>query len=438
MSGLSELKRGYEERTQRSRAMFERAKNVEPAGVSYRNRYFEPYPFFVKESKGANLIDLDGNVYTDYWCAHMAMILGHAHPAVMQAIKLQAEKGWHHGFVHELEVAHSEAITRNVPSAELVRHASSGSEANFFAVRLARTFTQRAKVAKFEGGWQGAYDPLHLAIKPPFDRPVSGGITKGSQEDTVVVPFNDFEGFKGRIKKEQLACVILEPILFAGGCIPAEREFVKALREYCNETDTLLIFDEIITGFRLGLSGAQGYYKVEPDLTVLGKIVGGGFPIGVICGRREVMEHMDHTKYAGLQYAYHGNTFSGNAITLAAGVAAIKELEHSPVYEHIDRLGEMAREEMNQIFTDAEFPAQAVGVGSMFCIHMTKNKPIKDTRGYEHYDQAQCKKLFRFLLENGIVILLPETLHGGVSYAHTEEDINQLANTLKEYVGFKI
>ena len=431
----SELKREYVERTQRSRAMFERAKKVEPAGVSYKNRYFEPYPFFVKQSKGASLTDVDGNIYTDYWCAHMAMILGHAHPAVMEAIKLQAEKGWHHGFVHELEIAHSEAIARNVPSAELVRHASSGSEANFFAIRLARTFTGRAKVAKFEGGWQGAYDPLHLAIKPPFDMPVSGGITKGSQEDTIVVPFNDFEGFKNRIKKEQLACVILEPVLFAGGCIPAEREFVKAVREYCDETNALLIFDEIITGFRLGLSGAQGYYKVKPDLTVLGKIVGGGLPIGVICGRREVMERMDHTKFTGLQYAYHGNTFSGNAITLAAGLAAINELEHSPVYEHIDRLGEMAREEMNRIFREAEFPAQAVGVGSMFCIHMTKNNPIKDTRGYEHYDHARAKKLFNFLLENGIVILLPETLHGGVSYAHTEEDINQLTRTIKEYVN---
>jgi len=414
--------------------MFERAKKVEPAGVSYKNRYFEPFPFFVRESKGATLTDLDGNVYTDYWCTHMAMILGHAHPAVMEAIKLQAEKGWHYGFGHELEVAHSEAITRNVPSAELVRHASSGSEANFFAVRLARTYTRRSKVAKFEGGWQGAYDPLHLAIKPPFDTPVSGGITKGSQEDTIVVPFNDFEGFKERVKNERLACVILEPVLFAGGCIPAEREFVKAVREYCDKTDTLLVFDEIITGFRLGLSGAQGYYKVEPDLTVLGKIVGGGLPIGVICGRREVMERMDHTKYTGLQYAYHGNTFSGNAITLAAGLAAINELEHAPVYEHIDRLGEKAREQISSVFKDADFPAQTVGVGSMFCIHMTKKTPIKDVRGYEHYDTARCRELFNFLLEKGIVILLPETLHGGVSYAHTEEDINQLVSTVKAYV----
>lgn len=314
------------------------------------------------------------------------------------------------------------------------RHASSGSEANFFAIRLARTFTKRSKIAKFEGAWHGAYDPLHIAMKPPFYRPSSGGITTGSQQDTIVVPFNDFEGFKNRVKHEQLAAVILEPVLFAGGCIAADREFVKALREYCDRTGTLLIFDEIITGFRLGLSGAQGHYGIKPDLTVLGKIIGGGLPIGAISGRREVMEQMDHTKYSGLEYAYHRNTFSGNAITLAAGLATINILEHSPVYEHIDRLGNMARDELNRIFQDADFPAQAVGLGSIFCIHMTNKKPLKDISGYMHYDHAQYKKMLNFLLENGIVILLPEIMHGGISYAHTEKDIKHLTSTVEEYV----
>ena len=437
MSELVLRKGTYEDRTKKSRAMFERAKKVEPAGVSYKNRHFDPYPFFVKKSRGANVIDLDGNVYTDYWCTHMALILGHAHPAIMEAIKIQVENGWHYGFVHELEVTHSEAITKHVPSAEMVRHASSGSEANFFAVRLARTFTKRSKIAKFEGGWHGAYDPLHIAMKPPFDKPPSGGITKGSQEDTIVVPFNDFHGFEDRVKREKLAAVILEPVLFAGGCIPADREFVKSLREYCDDTGTLLVFDEIITAFRLGLSGAQGYFNVKPDLTVLGKIIGGGLPIGAICGRRDVMEHMDHTKYSGLEYAYHGNTFSGNAITLAAGLATINTLAHSPVYEHIDKLGNMARGDMNRIFEDAGFPAQAVGIGSMFCIHTTNKKPLKDISGFTHYDHAQYRRMFNFLLENEIIILLPEIMHGGVSYAHTEKDIKHLTNTVEEYVKSK-
>jgi glutamate-1-semialdehyde 2,1-aminomutase len=160
---------GYVLRTPKSRAMFERAKEVEPAGVSYKIRSFEPYPFFAKEARGAKLVDLDGNTYTDYWCSHFAMILGHGHPQVMDAIKAQAENGWHFGVAHELEVTASETIREHVPSAELVRFTSSGSEANFFAVRLARTYTKRDKIAKFEGCWHGAYDPLYLGTVPPLD-----------------------------------------------------------------------------------------------------------------------------------------------------------------------------------------------------------------------------------------------------------------------------
>jgi glutamate-1-semialdehyde 2,1-aminomutase len=430
--GVSQM--GYITRTPQSRALFERARKVEPAGVSYRLRDFEPYPFFVKESKGAQLIDLDGNVYTDYWCTHMAMILGHRHPDVLEAIRAQADKGWHHGVSHELEVSHAEAITKHVPSAEMIRYSSSGSEAMLFAVRLARTFTRRAKVAKFEGGWHGPYDPIHMALKPPFDAPVSGGLTKGSQQDTIVVPYNDLEGFLDRVKHEELACVILEPVLAAGGIIQAEREFLKGLRKFCDETGALLIFDEVVTGFRLGLSGAQGYLGVKPDITVLGKIIGGGLPIGAICGRQDVMEHLDHRKYSGLDYAHHGGTFAGSALSLAAGLATIHVLERSPVYEHINKLGTLTLERLNSAFEAAGFPAQALGLGSLFAIHTTKKKPLKDTTSYALYDHKQSKKIFDFLLENGILMLTPEMLHGCISYSHTESDITNLTTAIEQYV----
>jgi len=209
------------------------------------------------------------------------------------------------------------------------------------------------------------------------------------------------------------------------GSISADRQFLKALREYCDRTGTQLIYDEVVTGFRLGLGGAHGYF-VEPDLTVLGKIIGGGLPIGAICGRRDVMEHMDHTKYSGMEYFYHGGSFAGNPITLAAGLATINVLEHSPVYEHIDKPGNMARQDMNRIFEDADFPAQAVGVGSLFAVHLTNKKPLKDISDFTHYDLAQSKRRFNYLLENGIVILIPEMMHGAASYAHKEKDINYL------------
>ena len=425
---------GYVERTPKSRAMFERAKRVEPAGVSYRNRYFEPYPFFVRQAEGAKLVDVDGNEFTDYWCTHFAMILGHAHPSVMQAIKAQAEVGWHFGVAHELEVKHSETLAKHVQSAELVRYASSGSEANFFAIRLARAFTKRDKVAKFEGCWHGAYDPLHIAMKPPFEKPPSGGITKGSQQDTIVVPYNDLDGFLKLVKQEKLACVILEPVLGAGGMVPAEKEFLKGLREYCDDTGALLIFDEVITGFRLGLSGAQGYFGVTPDVTVMGKIIGGGLPIGAVCGLREIMERMDHTKYSGLDHAYHGGTFAGNAITLAAGLATIDVLEHSPVYEHVDRLGSQLRRMLNAIFEQNGFPAQATGIGSLTAIHTTAKKPIKDARSRAESDQELSMKLFRYLLENRILMFVPEMLHAAISYAHTDDDIKRLTSTVEKFV----
>lgn len=414
--------------------MFERAKSIEPAGVSYKNRYFEPHPFFVREARGAKLIDLDGNTFTDYWCTHFAMILGHAHPTVMQAIKAQAEIGWHFGLAHELEVTHSETIAKHVPSAELVRYTSSGSEANFFAIRLARTFTRRNKIAKFEGCWHGAYDPVHIAMRPPFEKPLSGGITKASQQDTVVVPYNNLDGFLKLVKREKLACVILEPVLGAGGMIPAEKKFLIGLREYCDDTGAQLIFDEVITGFRLGLSGAQGYFGVKPDITVMGKIIGGGFPIGAVCGLREVMERMDHTKYSGPDYAYHGGTFAANVITLAAGLATINILEHSPVYEHVDRLGSEARDILNSIFEQNAFPAQATGIGSLTAIHTAGKNPIKDVKSYAECDHDLSMKLFRHLLENGILMLLPEMLHAAISYAHTDDDIRDLTSTVEKFV----
>lgn len=424
----------YVKRTPKSRAMFERAKRVEPAGVSYKYRYFEPYPFFVREARGAKLIDLDGNAFTDYWCTHFAMILGHAHPTVMQAIKTQIENGWHFGLSHELEVTLSETITKNVPSAELVRYTSSGSEANFFAIRLARTFTRREKIAKFEGCWHGAYDPLHIGMRPPLDQPLSGGITKASQKDTILVPYNDLDGYFKRVKKEKLSCVILEPVLGAGGMIPAEKEFLKGLREYCDDTGTLLIFDEVITGFRLGLGGAQGYFGVTPDVTVMGKVIGGGLPIGAVCGRRDVMERMDHTKYSGLDYAYHGGTFAGNAITLAAGLATINVLEHSPVYEHIDRLGQQTRDALNTLFEQHAFPARATGVGSLFAIHLLGKASIQDAKGFANSDHELSRKLFRHLLDNEILMVLPEMLHGAISHAHSDTNLRDLATTVEKFV----
>jgi len=422
---------GYISRTPKSRSMYDRSKKVQPAGVSYSNRYFSPYPFFVKKAKGAKLVDIDDNVYTDYWCTHFAIILGHSHPTVLEAIERQAENGWHFGFEHELEVLHAEKICEHVPCAELVRYTSSGSEANLFAIRLARTYTHRNKIVKFEGCWHGAYDPLHVAVKPPFDKLPSGGITKSSQEDTIVVPYNDLHGFLDRVRDHKIACVILEPVLGAGGMIPAHADFLNGLREYCDQNGALLIFDEVITGFRLGLGGAQAKFGLVPDLTVLGKIIGGGLPIGAVCGKREIMERMDHIRYTGTDYAYHGGTFAGNALSLTAGLATIRLLEDATIYDHLHKLGERARGTLNSLFKSIEYPATATGIESLLAIHMNGNSI--DSRPKDN-NIERSEGLFRWMLENGIVMLRPDLLHGSISYAHTDDDVEFLVSTVTDYV----
>lgn len=335
---------------------------------------------------------------------------------------------------HELEVTMSERIAQHVPSAEMVRFAGSGSEANLFAVRLARTFTKRMKIVKFEGCWHGPYDPLHIAMKPPFDNPPSGGISVASQQDTVVAPYNDFAAFQERVGNKRLACVILEPVVGAGGMIPAKKEFLKGLRDYCDDTGALLIFDEVITGFRLGLRGAQGYYRVIPDISVLGKIIGGGLPIGAVCGKRHIMQRMDHTKYSGLDYAYHGGTFAGNVLSLTAGLATIEVLETMPVYNYVDKLGNRVRDCLTRTFQKNDFPAQVTGIGSLFAIHTTK-RPVNDA-GVPS-DHAESKNIFSYLLENGIVVVTTESVHGAISYAHEDADIDYLASTVEKYVKAK-
>lgn len=423
-----------ERKTSRSRELYDRALQVLPAGVSYRNRYLEPYPFYVDSARGSKVIDVEGNEYTDYWCTHFSMILGHSHPRVKEALEKQLDKGWNFGLVHELEVRHAELIRSLVPSAEMIRFSNSGTEANMYAVRLARTFTGRSLIGKFEGGWHGGYDALHCAIKPPFEALPSGGLTRGALSDTIVLPYNDLDGTRRILRKKNLASVVVEPVLGAGGMIPADQEFLKGLRELCDENDALLVFDEVITGFRLGLGGGQTYFQVKPDVTVFGKIIGGGLPIGAISGRRDIMERMDHTKYSGDDFCFQGGTGAANVLTLVAGEATIKTLRDEPVYDKIDRLGETARTRLSEIFDRFGLAARVTGIGSLFSIHFTKQKNVRDIRHFSEPHKEQSKRMFSYLLDNRILMLIPELLHGAISYSHSETEINTLVSRVEEYV----
>jgi len=422
-------------KTKKSKGLYERAKRVLPSGVSYFLRFMEPYPFYTACAKGSKLFDVDGNEYIDFWMGHHALIFGHSPPMVMKAVKQQLEKGTHYGTCHELEVALAEQVVKMVPSAEMIRFTNSGTEANMYATRLARTYTGRDKIAKFEGGWHGGYDALHKAVKPPFDVAESGGLTKATLRDTVVLPFNNIEGVRKVLNKEELAGVILEPVLGAAGCIPVEEDFLKRLRELCSQKRVLLIFDEVITGFRLAPGGAQQFFNVKPNITVLGKILGGGLPIGAIAGPREIMEHMDALLYERPKFSFHGGTFCANPVTMTAGLTTLKLLEDGKLISQLNRRGDNLRRQLHDIFERKGEDVRVTGVGSLWHTHFTKEK-VRDANVAARADSEKLVKYHTHLIENGVFFLPTKT--GSLSTAHTKADMEKLlAETEGYFKGFE-
>jgi len=421
----------YISKTSKSKQLYERAKRVLPSGVSYFLRYFDPYPFYTARAKGSKIVDVDGNEYIDFWLGHYVLILGHSPPEVVKAVKQQIENGTHYGTCHELEIALAEQIVKMVPSAEMVRFTNSGTEAIMYAIRLARTYTKREKIVKLEGGWHGGYDALHIAVNPPLDVPESSGITEGAQKDTIVISFNDLEEARNKLKNENIAAIIVEPVLGAGGGIPADKDFLKGLKELCLEKDALLIFDEIITGFRLAPGGAQQHYGVPPDITILGKIMGGGFTIGAITSRREVMEHMDPLLYERPKFSFHGGTFCANPISLTAGLTTLKLLEDGHTLNRLNRLGDKIRNQLRDTFGKANTDVYVSGVSSIFQTHFTREE-VRDIRSAFRGDKAKLTEYHMYLINNG-VFFLPKKI-GVLCRAHTSEDINKFLLETENYL----
>lgn len=420
----------YVIKTLKSKELYERAKRVLPAGVSYGIRYFDPYPFYTARASGSHLFDIDGNQYVDFWLGHTALILGHSPPQVIQAVSRQLENGTHYGTSHELEVALAEQVVKMVPSAEMVRFTNSGTEANMYATRLARAYTGRRLIGKFEGGWHGGYDPLHIGVKEPFDLPESAGLTPCATQDTVLLPYNDLEGVKKRASGKQLASIVVEPVLGSGGGIPADREFLKGLREFCDDSNTLLIFDEVITGFRLAPGGGQQYFGVRPDISVLGKIMGGGFPIGAFCARREIMERTDSTKFSRRDLAFHGGTFTGNPVTMTAGIATLQILEDGKIVSDLNGTGNRIRTSLGDIFAKHGISVQVTGISSLFNVHFY-DAPIKDAVTCAKEDRKRLLEYDMTLITGGIFFL--PTHNGNISAAHSQDDIDKLLSRTEDY-----
>ncbi len=435
-SWCRELAQRLTQKLKKSRALHERALKVLPRGVTYMIRYFEPYPFYVTRAKGVNIWDVDGNVYDDYWMGHGALILGHAPDSVLSAIANQLPLGSHYGYAHELEIALAELICKHVPNVEMVRFTNSGTEANMYAVRLARAYTRRKKIVKFEGGWHGGYDDLHTGVHPPFRGPESGGLPEECISNTLVVPYNDPEPLKEALKGRDVAAVIIEPVLGAGGMIPAKREFLEQLRELCDRYGTLLIFDEVITGFRLALGGGQEFFKVDADIVVMGKIIGGGFLIGAFASRTEIMELLDHIKHPPAKGgSFHGGTFTGNPISMVGGIATIKELEKPEVYERLNEKGNRIRSKLAQIASSQELPVHITGAGSMVGIHFTRRHPINSRIAMEERWSSGIYRAFHmFMLIKGISLMTESMPHLLLAVPHQDKHLDKVADAFEEFL----
>jgi len=428
---LESITREYEKKTQKSKALYDEAKGLFPGGVQHNIRFFPPYPFYVNRAKAQHLYDIDGNRYVDFWMGHMALILGHSPRPVVEALQKQVGNGTHFGVVNEQQVELGRKAVELIPCAEMIRFCCSGTEATMYTTRLARGFTRRRVVLKVEGGWHGGNPALHRAVTSPYDRPESLGILDGETMYTKSIQLNDLVGARKAIHEcsSDLAMVLVEPLM-GSGCIPSEVDFLKGLREETEKVGALLVFDEVITGFRLSLGGGQQFYGVKPDLCTLGKILGGGLHMGAVCGRRDIMSLADPTKKVpkNEKVWMGGGTYSGNPLAMVAGLATLNTLSEGKddIYPRIDGLTEKARKGIDEIFDKEGIPTLTTGKSSLLVTHFLKKPGLAVRNAGEKARNTDTELQFLYYLSMMVshnVFFLPEHT-GAISTAHTSADID--------------
>ncbi len=373
MTSRRTIEQEYAEARPRSRALHERAARSMPSGVAHDGRAFSPFPFYVERAEGARKWDVDGHEYLDCWSGHGALVLGHNHPAVVAAIVEQARKGLHYGACHELEVRWAELIRACVPGAERVRFTMTGTETTALAVRVARAFTGRSKVVKLEGHFHGVHDALAAAVKDPFELPVSAGIPEGTLASTLVARHNDLAHVRELLDRHEVAAVILEPAGARSMVAPTDPAFLRGLRDLTRERGVVLVFDEVVTGFRMAPGGAQEYFGVTADLTCLAKAVAGGLPGAALTGRAELLDTIAFTgdpKRDRVRRVADQGTHSAAPLLAAAGVAALEVLRTGEVQRELNRLGDRLRAGMNQVLKDRGIRGCVYGASSIFRIHL--------------------------------------------------------------------
>jgi glutamate-1-semialdehyde 2,1-aminomutase len=412
-----------------SRALFEEALQVMPGGVSSPVRAAKPFPFYTKSANGCRLTDADGNDHIDFCMGYGPLILGHRPAAVQEAILKQLDEGWLYGTPCELEVRYAQKIKNYFPSMSMMRFVSTGGEATMSAIRAARGYTGRDKVVKIEGGFHGAHDGVLVKAgsgAATMGMPASLGVPKDFTKNTLQVPFNDVKAMEAALEsnKDQVACVIMEPVMCNMGPILPEEGYLRAVRNLTKEHDVLLIFDEVVTGFRIGMFGAQGYYGIEPDMTTLGKIAGGGLPIGIFGGKKEIMEQV-----APQGGVYQAGTFNGNPLSLTAGMATVDYLDKQRVHIKLNESGEALRQALAELLKRMKLDYSVSGMASMFQVFFGP-KP-------GNYQQAlRCNKelynkFWAHMLENGVFLPPSQFETCFLSSAHEKRDIE---DTLRAFI----
>ena len=415
--------------TDNSRKIYEKAKESIPGGVNSPVRAFQSvdkeYPIFIKSGNGSKLYDEDGNEYVDMIGSWGPMILGHNYPKVLEVVKKELENGTSFGLPTKKEVELAELVKSCFPSIEKLRLTTSGTEAAMASVRVARAFTGKNKIIKFEGCYHGHSDSLLVKAGSgllTFEHQDSNGITEKVVKDTITLPFGDFDKLKKTLENDDdIACVIIEPIPANMGLIETEKEYLEKVREITKEKNVVLIFDEVISGFRVSLGGAQKVFGITPDLTVLGKIIGGGYPVGGFGGKKEIMNLI-----SPVGNVYHAGTLSGNPISVAAGIETISILKENPeIYENVNKKTENIVNKINELIKKYDIPASVNHFGSLFTIFFAKEK-VKTLEDAMNTNDGFYSIYFDTMLENGVIVPPSKYEAHFVSYIHNDEDVEKL------------
>ncbi|MEM7537376.1 MAG: aspartate aminotransferase family protein [Chloroflexota bacterium] len=431
----------YHQGGPRSQAQFERDRQYMPGGA--KGAYFyKPFPLTMQRGEGCYLYDIDERQFVDFANHHTAQILGHNHPAVHAAIAAQLSRGIALGAPAGVEAALAEELCSRVTSLERIRFANSGTEATLHAIRLARGFSGKPKIAKFEGGYHGSHDVVEISVAPPLEKagpdhapysvPTAGGISPNTADEVVVLPYHDEESVTRLIEqhRDELACIILDP---KAGILPIRDDFVRLVRQLTRDHNLLLILDEVVA-FRVGRGGIQESFGIQPDLTTYGKIIGGGFPVGAFGGRADIMDLLDTTQ--GPTGFFQSGTFSAHPVVMTAGLATLQQLTPDS-FDHLNGLGERLRSGLNDLFATKGFAAQALGIGSLFSIYCT-DEPLVNYRNTKRNDSTVAHQLFLSLLNQGYFLsqgLIMNSLSLPMQTPHVDGLIAAMEKAIDEVVS---